>query len=235
MEDQRAMQNIASVMALLFNSANGVMAWVPVFYAGILSIVICVPFLRWVADEMPVEMYSSKHKKVDIKARLEEKFQNDDIVDVDFKSIEFRKAMFQTPFMVSSRKDENASMFSVIKAAPWRSYVQSIVQSDVGIGRFDLTAQQKKEVTMLFGQAMSLKPGQTEYTAFRYNLRQRNKKNMPAFGVPMWKELFSPAIREYFGMASNEEVHVDGTQARIQGNVLTFAVTKELQVSLPSV
>lgn len=141
----RAMQNIARVLALLFNSANGVMAWVPVFYAGILSIVICIPCLRWVADEVPVEMYSSKHTKVDIKSRLEERFLKDEIVDVDYKSPKFRKAMLQTPFKVSKRKKINASMFSVIKAAPWRSYIQSIVQSDVGVGKFDLTVGQKKK------------------------------------------------------------------------------------------
>lgn len=221
------MQSIVTVMPLLFNSANGVMAWVPVFYAGILSVVVCIPFLRWVADEVPIEMYSSKNMEVHVKARLEEYFQRKDVVDVDFGSGDFREAIFQTPFMASGRGEKNAKMFSVFKAEAWKAFVEGVCQSSHGVGKFDLTIDQKKEVTMLFGQTLSLEPGQTKYNAFRFNVKHKLKKHMPAFGVPMWKELFSPAIREYFCLASNEQVHVDGTQARIQGNVLTFAETKD--------
>lgn len=232
------------VLPLLFNSTTGIIAWIPVVYSGTAAVMISIPFLQWV-----VEYLLSKDNKVgievDIKELLEEQFESDDLVEVDFTSTtQFRNAVFQTPFRVASRLDAikrankwvskpeekalkaeiNASMFSVVNAESWKGFIKGIVDSG-SVGEFELTGTEKAEVSSRFGQTLALEPGRSEYKAFWYEVNQKAKARMPAFGVPMWQEAFSTSIKEYFGIV--EAVHVIGSQAQVPWKVVrTFADTK---------
>lgn len=206
-----------------------VIAWIPVLYSGTGAVMISIPCLQWVAEEFQVPEFSSKHNNVNFKDLLEGEFDPLDRVEFDPKSTEFRKAIFQTPFW-ASKSVNNLARFSVIRADPWKKFIQRIVDSGVYIKTFDYTSCHRKELTVRVGQTLSIEQGVSEYKAFkRFKVNSRKKVSMPAFGVPMWDELFSPTFKEYFELGE-KVVHVMGTQARVQGQgVKTFEEVKKVK------
>lgn len=185
---------------------------------------ISIPILQCVAEELQPAMFSSKNNKVNFKTLVESMFNPDDVVDFGNKT-EFRKGIMQTPFKASASVKVNASSFSVIKAERWKTVMQGIVDSEVRVEQFEYTASQQKDLTSRFGQTLSLEPGTSKNKALRYDVKLRSKMIMPAFGVPMWVELFSTTVRDYFEIGE-EVVHVLGTRAIVQENVKTFAEMK---------
>ena len=211
--ERRVWMNLIWLLPCLFDSSTGIHAWIPVSYLGTVVVVVCIPMLQWIVENVPMGMYSCMKNEMNIRKMLELQFErHGGVVDVDKSKNDFRDIILQTPFRAKGGE------FFVATAATWKRFIAAVSMKEGCQERFKCNVGQEISLRR-FGEVYSVKKGKTKLGWFNgYTVNEKKKSTIPAWGVPMWEELFTSPIKEYFEMDKVE--HVRGSQARVGGKPL---------------
>lgn len=208
-------QFVMTCLCSLFSTVTGVCAWAPSVYEGQTVVIIYLPFLIWVLEnagymqDHQVRRFfgtgeSSPHPVFD---GLQQCGM------VDFNSEEFRNALKTTPFKIPRRERKmNNQDFAVFAMTGWMQLIRTHNEGDVELDSLD-------DAKRLFGTNYAfakntLHSYKSKFGGLTFTEYEQTK--VPAMGVPWWKELFSPVVRECFGLEDSECTHVAGCE-RVPG------------------
>lgn len=216
-------------LTLLFNTAERLCAWVPVWY-GMEVVIVSIPFLRWVIEHYSPLMHSSSGQDVDVRELLMTQFQGEtEKVDVDVKSRKFQNAILRTPFKPSKFDGD----FFVVKADAWKMFLTEIIASGCAANKFECSQFQLMSIERIAGSNISFMPGKSNISCWNKKITEKQKKYIPGFRFPWWNELFTASVRKFFDIRG-EAKHVVRFEPKggkacvdVQQKVLTFVEAKE--------
>lgn len=215
--ERRVWLTVMRLLPCLFDSSTGIYAWIPVSHLGFSVVVVCIPILKWIVENVPIGLYSCKNDNVDIRKMLEAQFKPyGGVVNVDKRGTQFCDMILQTPFRVKDAE------FFVVTSDSWKRFIA--ISVDGGCQEmFECNGGQETSLRR-YGEVYSVQKGKSKLGCFKgYTVNAGKKKTIPAWGVPMWEELFTTPIKEYFGMVG-EVGHVRGNQVRVcDKRVLKFS------------
>lgn len=208
----------------LFNTVTGVCAWVPAVYEGQRVVIVSVPFLVWVfGNAGETNMNETKVKR--FFGKLGEDAHPvfnglDKVLQIDYNSEEFRNTLKTTPFKIPRKqRSSNADDFFVVPLAGWMGLMRR--QG----GECDINQMEANEK---FGHWYAFhKNAYRNYRIFEgLKFTRLEQTKIPVMGVEWWGELFSPVVRECFGLEESECTHVIGWEKVVESKVPTYEEVK---------
>lgn len=202
--DEHTAQHMLMLLRGLFNTVTGVCAWTPTLYGEQKIVVVSVPFVIWFL-ELPgnVNVTAAQVRTFfgkDLHASRSPALSSLGNLNVVYKSDEFRDAVLATPFKLPNNRNRYAEDFFVAHMDEWMQ-LMSAHKNMINVV-LDISVP----VPEAIGQRMAL--GGKRVRKKRYTVHKSQLHTIPAMGVEWWTELFSPTVKECFGIGDGEFVHV---------------------------
>lgn len=214
---EERLDRVVGIAKSLFSTAAGVHAWCPTEYRGSNVVVVSLDFLTWFFGEHSEDYLNSTEVRQCLSEGI--RFYNPGASQpsVDTESKDFVKCLSGTPFNLGNNKKSRSAKFYTTGTIQWMEMMVNIKSVDVSL---DVVVPTSISQTYAMNGKRIRAPG--------FTLRAQDLVRVPAMGVEWWTELFSPAVKECFGLEDSECTHVVGCEKVAGVKVRSYAEVKAL-------